>query len=79
MKIIFFAQSRQAAGCGETFLEVERPIDSAEFWNLLAAKFSGIAPLRKTARLARNESYLAPDALLQPNDEIAIIPAVSGG
>jgi molybdopterin converting factor small subunit len=79
MKVIFFAQSRQAAGCAETELELEGPIDAAELWDRLVKVFSGLAPLRGSARLARGETYLAPDARLQPDDEIAVIPAVSGG
>lgn len=79
MKVIFFAQSRQAAGCAETCLEVERPIDSTEFWDRLIKDFSGLAPLRGKARLARRETYLEPGEWLQPQDEIAVIPPVSGG
>lgn len=79
MKVIFFAQSRAAAGCAEARLELERPIDAAEFWDRLVKAHAGLAPLRKTARLARRETYLAPDDRLQPDDEIAVIPAVSGG
>ena len=79
MKIIFFAQSRLAAGCAETTLDLSQPLPPAQLWDLLIEKFSGLAPLRRTARLARRETYLAGDELLQPTDEIAVIPAVSGG
>jgi molybdopterin converting factor small subunit len=79
MKVLFFAQSRLAAGCEESLLPAERPLTTAEFWDRLVAAHPPLAPLRKTARLARHATYLAPDDLLHPEDEVAIIPAVSGG
>ncbi len=79
MKVIFFAQSRQAAGCAGSQLPAEHPLTANEFWDRLIAAYPGLAPLRKTSRLARNETYLDSDALLHPGDEIAVIPAVSGG
>jgi molybdopterin converting factor small subunit len=79
MKIIFYAQSRQAAGCAETNLKIENAISILEFWQRLLANFPALAPIQKSARLARDESYLEPADLLQPNDEISVIPPVSGG
>ncbi len=79
MKIIFYAQSRHAAGCAETELEIDRAIAIPEFWQRLISSFPGLAPLAKTARLARREEYLGPVDLLHPDDEIAVIPPVSGG
>jgi molybdopterin converting factor small subunit len=79
MKVVFFAQSRVAAACPEFHLPVEGSLTPAEFWARLIAVFPDLAPLRKTARLARCETYLSDDERLQPQDEIAVIPAVSGG
>ena len=79
VKIIFFAQSRDAAGCEDAHLEVKEPINAVEFWNRLIEKFANLASLRNASRLARRESYLEPGDLLEPEDEIAIIPPVSGG
>ena len=79
MKVLFFAQSREAAGRDDYFLEVERPVTESEFWAALVDAFPGLAPYQKTARLARREAYLQSDELLNPDDEIAVIPPVSGG
>jgi molybdopterin converting factor subunit 1 len=79
MKVVFFAQSREQAGCGEWHLEVEQPITIPEFWRRLGETFPALAPLQKTARLARRENYLAPDQWIEPRDEIAVLPPVSGG
>ncbi len=79
MKIIFYAQSRLAAGCAEARLEIDRPIAIPEFWQRLVSAFPALATIQKTARLARREEYLQPADLLEPDDEIAVIPPVSGG
>jgi molybdopterin converting factor subunit 1 len=79
MKILFFAQSREAAGCDDYFLKVEKPVTAAEFWAALVAVFPRLAPHQKSARLARKEAYLDKSDWLQPDDEIAVLPPVSGG
>lgn len=79
MKVLLFAQGRQIAGTDHCSLPVEQPLTQEKFWTLLVEQFPGLAPLRKNARLARNEAYLGAGELLQPGDEIAVIPPVSGG
>ncbi len=79
MKVLFFAQSREATGCAEFFLPVQGALNPSEFWTELINRFPALQSLRKSARLARNETYLQTDETLQPGDEIAVIPPVSGG
>ncbi len=79
MKVLFFAQSREAAGRDECHLQIEKPVTESEFWTALINQFPPMAALRKTARLARRETYLQSGEMLDPGDEIAIIPPVSGG
>jgi molybdopterin converting factor small subunit len=79
MKILFFAQSRQAAGCDEYVLKTDEALTQPEFWALLIGIFPGLEAQQKTARLARRETYLENSARLHPDDEIAVLPPVSGG
>ena len=79
MKVLFFAQSREAAGCDDYFLEVGTPMTELEFWAALVRALPSLAPYQKTARLARRETYLQKGEWLHPADEIAVIPPVSGG
>lgn len=79
MKVLFFAQARQLAGRDDYSLDVEKALTPSEFWTLLVAAFPALGTLQKSARLARRETYLQPGELLQPGDEIAVIPPVSGG
>lgn len=79
MKVHFFAQSREAAGCDEYQLAIAKPVTQLEFWTILTEAFPQLSSFQKTARLARHETYLQSHELLQPADEIAVIPPVSGG
>ena len=79
MKVLFFAESRTLSGCDDFVLPTELPVTEPEFWALLLKAFPLLASLRKSARLARNHSYVTGGELLLPQDEIAVIPPVSGG
>lgn len=79
MKVLFFAQSRLAAGRDHFNLDVGKPVSQSEFWAALVTALPALAPHQKTARLARHETYLLPGESLLPTDEIAVIPPVSGG
>jgi len=79
VKILFFAQVRQAAGCSEYELPATAPITADEIWTALETSFPGLKPLRRSTRLARNCAYAEPGETFQPSDEVALIPPVSGG
>ena len=80
MKVLFFAQCRQATGCADCLLQTDAPLTPGQNSGLLLlSAFPNLASQQKTARLARNETYLQPGELLHPDDEIALIPPVSGG
>jgi len=79
VKVLLFAQCREAARSDLRELSVLRPITPSDFWSLLIEACPALAPFQKTARLARNGAYLQSDEVLHPDDEIAIIPPVSGG
>lgn len=50
-----------------------------ELWSRLIERFPGLAAQRQGTRLARSESYLEAADVLHPEDEVAVIPPVSGG
>jgi molybdopterin converting factor small subunit len=79
MKILFFAQAREAAGCDHCHVKLPMPLVPSGLWGVLIQSCPALAPFQKTARLARNGAYLLPDEMIQPDDEIAVIPPVSGG
>ena len=79
MKILYFAQAAEQARCREEAWEMEAAMTQGEFWAELEKRHPGLADLRPLCRLACNCEYLEPAGVIQPGDEVAIIPPVSGG
>jgi molybdopterin converting factor small subunit len=78
MRILFFAQTRQATGTAEAVLEADA-LEADALWALLLARWPGLAPSRGVTRLARNGAYARPGEVFRADDEVALIPPVSGG
>ncbi len=77
MRVLFFAQLKDATGCDS--VEIAPPSNAELLWVELLKRFPKLAAHRTNVRLAKNWEYAAPDAQFADNDEIALIPPVSGG
>ena len=66
--------------CGGSVLRLELPDNSTagQLQQLLTEQYPRLGQLASFL-LAVNEAYAEPDLLLSPEDEIAVIPPVSGG
>jgi molybdopterin converting factor subunit 1 len=79
MRILFFAQLKDAAGCDAAELETPTPLDAAQLWTELVKNFPKLAAHRPSVRLARNREYATAETIFSNADEVALIPPVSGG
>jgi molybdopterin converting factor subunit 1 len=79
MRILLFAQLKDAAGCGEIQWPDATALTATAFWERLLKEHPALIPYRPTVRLARNGEYAPEEAVLHPGDEVALIPPVSGG
>ena len=79
MRILFFAQLKDATGCDSAEIALPSPLDAEQFWAELLKKFPKLVAYRPSVRLAKNCEYATPDALFADADEVALIPPVSGG
>lgn len=79
MRVLFFAQTKDAAGAAELELKISGNINAAELWNRLVAWQPRLADFRSTTRLACNGEYSTAETRFADGDEIALIPPVSGG
>ncbi len=79
MRVLFFAQTRDAAGASELEMKISGTVGAQELWERLAAFQPNLAAFRKTTRLARNGEYADPGTGFTNEDEVALIPPVSGG
>ncbi len=78
MRILFFAQLRQVTGVPAADLVAEG-VTAAALWSLLLERWPGLADHRSVTRLARNGAYAGADDIFANQDEVALIPPVSGG
>lgn len=79
MRILFFAQLKDATGCDSAELQPASPLNSEQLWAELLKRFPKLAAHRSSVRLARNQEYAAANSQFRNTDEVALIPPVSGG
>ncbi|HXR46905.1 MAG TPA: molybdopterin converting factor subunit 1 [Candidatus Limnocylindrales bacterium] len=79
MRVLFFAQLKDATGCDSIELAPPSSLNTEQLWTALLKQFPALAAHRAHVRLSRNWEYAAPDALFSHDDEVALIPPVSGG
>ena len=79
MRVLFFAQLKDAAGCDSTELVLAVSLDAEQFWAELLKRFPALAAHRPVTRLACNGQYACAETRFGDADEVALIPPVSGG
>jgi molybdopterin converting factor subunit 1 len=79
MRVLFFAQLKDATKCDSVELHLPSPLNTEQLWAQLLKQFPALANHRKSVRFARNAEYAASDAQFFDADEVAVIPPVSGG
>lgn len=79
VKVLCFAQLRDRTGASELAVRLPAGATGADLLARLNRRHPGLGPLLRVCRLAVNQEYAADDTPLHENDEIAVIPPVSGG
>lgn len=80
VKILFFAKSRELAGCKEIRASFPTLTSPGQLKEIIVDNFN-LGSIRDIIILAINQEYLPSETeiTLQKTDEIAIIPPLSGG
>lgn len=79
MRILFFAQLKDATGCASVELPAPTAIGTGQLWAELLKRFPALEVHRRTVRLAKNSEYVTVNVQFADGDEVALIPPVSGG
>ncbi|KAK0679374.1 MOC2A synthase, partial [Pygoscelis papua] len=82
VSVLYFARSAELAGLRSETLSVPRQITSLQLWEEIVKVHPRLAVIRDQVVFAVQQEYvLLGDQLLvlQPGDEVAIIPPISGG
>lgn len=78
IKVRLFGAAADRAGTREA--DVESGATTLDgLWSALVETYPGLRPMRETLAFAVNEEYARGDARVEPGDEVAVLPPVSGG
>ena len=75
----FFAGLRERLRRSETDWELPADATVAELWSSLLAAHAELEPMTRSISFAVNREYVERTHRLHENDEVAVIPPVSGG
>ena len=77
VRVLFFAYLRERCGVREATLDLAPGATVGDLWGTLRARFERLPP--EPPRFAVNRVYVDKTHPLHDNDELALIPPVSGG
>jgi molybdopterin converting factor subunit 1 len=77
VRVLLFAYLRERCGVRELAMELPEGATVEALWHALCARFERIGGERP--RFAVNQVYVDNAHALHENDELAVIPPVSGG
>lgn len=79
IEIRLFATLKDRAGRDRIQIHLEQPANVNSLRQAVAAAYPALATAVPTALVAVNKSYAEPTTPIQPGDEVALFPPVSGG
>jgi len=80
VRVLAFARVRELLGGESHELQVEDGASVADVWDALADRYTALAPLASSTRIARNGHIVSDSGeRVQNGDEIALLPPVGGG
>lgn len=78
-RVQLFAEFRDMVGREHWDLGIGKKISATELLRRFFEEYQSLAGLANVTRLAVNHHFAEKDAILEPDDELALIPPVSGG
>lgn len=79
VKVLFFAHLKELSGVENDLMAISGPLQVVDLKRLLGERFPLISGRLANVLVAINQQYAADDDLIQPGDEVALFPPVSGG
>lgn len=79
IRVRLFAALKEKAGIGEKRVSWAQGLKCGDILNFLKQEFEELGSLLEYSLIAINGSFASRETLLSPNDELAILPPVSGG
>lgn len=79
VRVLFFGMLRDLAGSGGESLDLPEGATVADVLEHCQRRIPRLHDLLPSLAISLNQEYSGPEARLQPNDEIGLLPPVSGG
>jgi molybdopterin converting factor subunit 1 len=79
VQVRLFARFRELAGAETVSVPVAEGTSVEAIREHLGRLWPGSAGLVQRSAVAVNEEYAGPDRVIRPDDDVALIPPVSGG
>ena len=78
-RVLFFGRLKDIAGVAERSVEIYSKETIDQLFERLSRDLPAIAPFRSSVVASRNQEFAPWSTILEPGDEIAFLPPVSGG
>lgn len=79
IKVLFFAAARERAGLKQDSFDIEEGSTTEQLRAAIIERYPGVQSVIAKLALAVNLEYIDGEVTLQNNDEVALIPPISGG
>ena len=79
LSVRFFALYRERSGLNQLALDLPESSTVADLTDEVRRRFPNLAPPQVDIVVAVNAEYAQPEVVLQPGDDVCLIPPVSGG
>ena len=78
-RVLFFGKLKEIAGSAEQSVELRSGATIADLFESFAHRAPALASYRSSVVASRNQEFAPWTTILEPGDEIAFLPPVSGG
>lgn len=78
-RVLFFGKLKDIAGVAERSVEIHPKETIDDLFQRLSQDLPQIAAFRSSVVASRNQEFAPWSAILEPDDEVAFLPPVSGG
>jgi len=79
VKVLYWAQAREAAGVSSEMMLVRPPADLPTLMEQILELHPKLAGLKQSIKLAINGEICGKETKLNDGDEVALLPPVAGG
>jgi len=79
IRVLFFGMLKEFAGTSADAIDLPEDASVRDVLRHYEARVPRLTPVLASLALAVNQEYASPDTALKPNDEVALLPPVSGG